>query len=131
MEPFWKAAALILLTVILGVTIGKSEKDIAVVLTMAACCAVVTVAVRYLSEVIGFLWELGSSVSGQTPLLDILLRISGTALATEITGMICCDAGSHSLGKVMQILGNTVMIFLALPVFDAFFTMIRNILGMI
>ena len=28
MEAFWKAAAIILVTIILGATIGKTEKDI-------------------------------------------------------------------------------------------------------
>lgn len=131
MEPFWKTAALLLMTVILGVTLGKAEKDIAIVLTIAACCAVLTVVFQYLSEIVAFLWEFGNSVPLQSPIMNVLLKITGIRLVSEITGMICTDAGCHSLGKVMQILGNTVMIFLSLPIYESFLTMIRNIMGML
>ena len=131
MEAFWKAVAVMILTVILGVTLGKTEKDIAVVLTVAACCAVMIVAMQYLSDVVAFLWELGNSANDQNPFLGTLLKISGVALATELTGMISADAGNNSLGKAMQILGNAVILFLSLPLFQSFFSILQEILGIV
>lgn len=129
MEAFWKAVAVMILTVILGVTLGKTEKDIAAALTVAACCAVMTVAIRYLSDVIAFLWELVGVTDGQNPFLGTLLKIAGVALVTELTGMISADAGNNSLGKAMQILGNAVILFLSLPMFRSFFSVLQEILG--
>jgi len=131
MEAFWKAAAVMILTVILGVTIGKAEKDISIVLTVAACCIVVMVAMQYLSEVVGFLWALGNSSDYQNPFMGTLLKISGVALMTELTGLISSDAGNNSLGKAMQILGNAVILFLSLPLFEAFFSIIQEIMGIV
>ena len=37
MSLFWKAAAAVLLAVVLGLSLGK-QKDIGVLLTMAVCC---------------------------------------------------------------------------------------------
>jgi len=129
MEAFWKAAAVVILTVILGVTIGKTEKDITMLLTVAACCMVMVVAMQYLSEIVGFLWELGNHSWYQNPFLGTLLRISGVALITELTGLISNDAGNNALGKAIQILGNVVMLFLALPLFEAFLSIIQEIMG--
>ena len=131
MEGYWKAAAVIILTLILGTTVGKTEKDIALVLTVTACCAVVMVAMQYLSEVIGFLWKLGSITGYQNSLMDTLLRITGVALMTELTGLLSSDAGNSSLGKAMQILGTSAILFLSLPLLEAFLSIIQELMGMI
>lgn len=131
MEAFWKAAAILILTVIFGAAIGKTEKDISVVLSVAACCIVMMVALQYLSDVVAFLWELGNSGAEGNPFLSILLKISGVALVTELSSLLSADAGNSSLGKAMQILGNAVILFLSLPIFEAFLSMIQEILGCI
>ena len=128
MEAFWKAAAVLILTVILGVAIEKTEKDIAVVLSIAACCAVMTVAMHYLSDVVAFLWQLGNSTDYRNPFMGTLLKISGIALMTELTGLISSDAGNSSLEKAIQILGNAAILFLSLPLFESFFTIIQEIM---
>lgn len=129
MEAFWKAVAVMILTVIFGVTLGKTEKDIAVVLTVVACCAILMAAMQYLSDVVVFLWELGNSSDHRNPFLGTLLKISGVALITEVTGMISIDAGNNSLGKAVQILGNAVILFLSLPMFQSFVSILQEILG--
>lgn len=129
MEAFWKAAAIIILTIILEVAIGKTEKDFSTVLTVAACCIVIMVAMQYLSEVVSFLRELTDRFDCADSLMNILLKVSAVALITELTCLISADAGNSSLGKVMHILGNAVILFLSLPLFDAFFQIIQEIMG--
>ena len=129
MEAFWKAAAVAVLTMILRVTLDKTAKDISVVLSIVACCAVIMVALNYLSEVIEFLWKIGNSSDYRNPFMNILLKISGAALATEVTGLICADAGNSSLSKALQILGSAAILFLSLPVFESFLSVIQEISG--
>ena len=52
MSLFWKAAAAVLLAVVLGLSLGK-QKDIGVLLTMAVCCMVTMIAISYLEPVLG------------------------------------------------------------------------------
>ena len=129
MEPFWKAAAVILLTVILSVTLGKTEKDIALVLSIAACCIILVIAFQYLTEVISFLWELGNSGDWGNSFIGSLLKIAGVALTMELTGLISTDAGNSALGKAMHILGNAVILYLSLPLFEHFLSIVQEIMG--
>lgn len=131
MEYFWKAVAVLILTVIIGAAIAKTEKDISIILTVAACCMTVMTALKYLSDVIVFLSELSKGMEGQGSAIRTLLKISGVALITEITVLISTDSGNASLGKAMQFLGNAVILSLSLPVFEAFITMIQEILGIL
>ena len=128
MEAYWKAAAIVILTIILGITLEKSQKDIAVALIITACCAVIMVALRYMSEVINFLWELAEATGNPNSFLNTLLKITGVALMTEFTGFISSDSGNSSLAKAMQFLGTSVILYLSIPIFEAFFSMIQEIL---
>ena len=129
MEGFWKAAAILILTVVLGSAIGKTEKDLTVVLSLSACCIILMVALQYLSDVLAFLWELGNRVSDRNPFTGILMRIAGVSLVTEVSSLLSSDTGNSSLGKAMQILGNSVILFLSLPILEAFLTVIQEIMG--
>lgn len=129
MENYWKACAIMILTVVLGAALGKTEKDLSVVLTLAACCIILMVTLEYLSDILVFLWELGSGIGDRKPFTGILLKIAGVALVTEVSSLISADAGNSSLGKAMQILGNSVILFLSLPILEGFLEIIREILG--
>jgi len=128
MTDFWKAAAIVLLAVILGATIEKTEKDIAVVLAAAVCCIVAGTALNYLSEVLIFLWKLNGSLGSKKTFLEPLLKIAGVSLLTELVSLISTDAGNASLGKAIGILGNAVILFLALPFFEAFYSIVQELL---
>lgn len=129
MDNFWKAAGLILLTVILGLAIGKTEKDLSVLLTMIVCCMVTAVAVSYLEPVFDLLWEINTIGDIQDGILRVLLKAVGIMVAVEMIGMICSDAGSGSLGKAVELLGSAVVLYLSIPVFKSLLTLIREILG--
>lgn len=129
MDGFWKAAAIALLTVILGLAVGKQERDISLLLTMTACCIAATIAVSYLKPVLELLWELENMAQLQSGILGILLKAVGIAFVAELAGMICQDAGNASLGKTLQILGSAVILYLSIPVFNTLLTLIREILG--
>jgi len=129
MTEFWKAAGLILLTVVLGTTISKTEKDIFLVLNMMACCAIVMTALKYLSPTVDLLWSLGSHTDSDSSFIGTLLKIIAVSLITELTTMISADAGNNSLGKAMQLLGNSTILYLATPLFETFLTLIQEILN--
>lgn len=129
MDAFWKAAAVTLLAVILGLTVGKQEKDISVLLVMAVCCIVGTITISYLKPVMDLLWELEAIGNLQNGIFTILLKVVGISLIAEMTGMICSDAGNSSLGKSMQMLSLAVVLYLSVPVFKSLLTIIREILG--
>lgn len=129
MDGFWKAAAAILLTVILALAVGRQEKDLSVLMSMAVCCLAGVIAISYLEPVMDLMWELGElgEVSGGT--LEILMKAVGIALVSEIAGMLCTDAGSGSLGKMLQMVGSAAILYLSIPLFRSLLTLIHEILG--
>ena len=129
MVLFWKAAAGVLITVILCLMLSKQEKDLSMILTMTACCMVCALALTYLEPVLEFLQELESLGDLNGDMLGILLKSAGIGLVAELAAMICTDSGNASLAKTVQLLGSTVILCLSLPIFRSLLEMIRKILG--
>ena len=129
MDTFWKAAAAVLLAVVLVPTVAKTEKDISMLLTMAVCCLVAAAAFSYLEPVLYLLWELKTLGDLSGEMLGILMKAVGIGLVAEIAGMICADAGNGSLGKTLQILASAAILYLSIPLFQAFLTLVQEILG--
>ena len=128
---FWKATAIVILSVILGAAIGRTEKDIAVVLTTVSCCGIACLAIEPLSEVIAFILNFRIISEYQSPFAGVILKIIGVAVITEITALISVDAGCSSLEKAMQFLGSATILSLSLPLFESFLDIIQEILNVV
>lgn len=129
MTLFWKALGLAMMALVLALVVGKREKDFALLVTLAACCALVGAAAEYLGPVLDFFRELEQTAQLPPDMLGLLLKALGIGLVAEIGGTVCADAGNGSLAKQLQILGNAAIIYLSLPIFSSLLTLIREILG--
>lgn len=129
MELFWKAAAAALLTAILGVALGKQDKQMSLLLSLAGCILIAGLGEVYLEPVVGFLEELVKLGDLRGDMLGILLKAVGIGLICEITAVVCHDSGNDSLGKLLQIIGSAAILWLSIPVFRALLELIQSILG--
>lgn len=126
---FWKTTAGILVTVVLVLAVGKQEKDIALMLSMAACIMVGIAAFAVLEPVLDFLYRLAELGSYQRDVLGILMKITGIGMVSELAQMICKDSGNTALAQGMQLLGTAMILLLSLPVLESFLDLLQQILG--
>ena len=129
MELFLKITAGVLLSVVLILTVGKWEKDIAAVLGIAICSITAVAAMTVLQPVVDFLYELEISADLQGYNLGTLMKMVGVGLIAELVTTICQDAGNSSLGKQVQLLASIVILKLSLPMLQTLMDLIENLLG--
>lgn len=129
MEPFFQAAALILLAVVLSLALGSKGKETGTLLTMAACAMVMILGISYLRPVIDFLRKLEALGDLNGEMTAILFKVVGIALISEIVGMVCSDSGNASLGKTLHTIATSVILWLSIPIFDALLDLVQRILG--
>ncbi len=129
MSEFLKIVSLVLLTVVLGLSVGKTEKDISAVLGMVSLCIAACAAVTVLEPVLDYLVELRRVFNLPDELVSTLLKAVGIALTAELSAAVCTDAGSASLGKILQILGGAVVLSLSIPMFRTLMTIIKEMTG--
>lgn len=129
MERYWLGAAAVLLTVILGLVLGKQGKEVGLLLTLAVCCMVGALAISYLTPVVDFVRHLQAVGQLDSDILEILLKVVGIGLVAEIAGLICSDAGNAALGKTLQMLSAAVILWLSIPLLQKLLELLQQILG--
>lgn len=128
MELFWKAAAGILMALIFVLTLGK-QQDMGTLLTIAVCCMTGIAAMQLLGPVLDFLYELQILTYMDGSVLKTLFQLVGIGLIAELVAMICSDAGCASLGKTLQVLASSVILYLSIPIFQSLIDLIQEIMG--
>lgn len=129
MTHYFQASGIIILTIILVLTLKSHCKEISTVLSITACCLTAIVALGYLQPVIDFLRHIEELSALNDDMVEILLKVTGIGIITEVTHLICKDAGNESMGKIMQLLGTTVILYLSLPMFYSLIELLQKILG--
>lgn len=128
MELFWKTSAGTLIALVLILSVGRQEKDIALVLAMTASAMAAVVAFSFLEPVLAFLFRLEQTGIHPPGILKTLLKTAGIGILTETVGMICQDSGQSSLARGMQLLGTAAILYLSLPVFEYFLELMESVL---
>lgn len=131
MEVFMKAVAGILIALILSFTLSGEGKHFALLLTVGVCACVGGIALSYMESSLTFIQQLQVRGDLNGDMLEILLKSVGIGLLSEITTLICTDAGNAALGKALQILSSAVILWLCIPMFRKLLELVEGILGKI
>ena len=98
-------------------------------LTIGVCCMVIIGVVSFLKPVLDLLHQLETLGNLNSQMVQILFKVVGISLISEIAAMICSDAGNASMGKALQMLGSAVILWLSIPVFQTLLELIQQIIG--
>lgn len=129
MDYFWKAAALTIVTILLGLTLEKQAKDYSVLLSIAACILIGGIALYYLDDILDLFRELERVGNISHDVLIVIVKAVAVGFVTEIASAVCSDAGNSALGKTLQMAGNAAILYLSIPIFQSMVTLIQEILG--
>ena len=129
MTLFLKTSGAVLVSLILVLTLKSHNKEIGTILAIAVCCLSAIAALSYLKPVLAFLQTLESLGKLDSAMVKTLLKVTGIGILTEIVTLVCKDSGNESMGKVLQLLGTTVILYLSLPLFNAMIELMQRILG--
>ena len=129
MENFVKAVAIVLIAMVLVLTLGRNGQDIGILLVIAVCCITGVTAMRLLTPLIDFLYDLQSLSCADHSIIKILFKLIGISFLSEIAAVVCADAGYGSLGKSIQLLASATILYLSIPVLQKFAELIQEIMG--
>ena len=129
MNVFIKAVAGVLIALILWISLGKQNKDFSVLLTLMVCAMVFMVAISFLRPLIQFIGTLQSVGGLDKDMVSVVMKAVGIGVIGEICTLICKDAGNESLGKSLQFLATTVVLWISIPVFEELLSLLDSILG--
>ena len=128
MDIIFKSSACAMIAVIIGLAINRQGKDYAILLTLVVCAMIAMLALRYLEPVLDLFDTLREIGGLNNELVQILLKVLGVSLISQISCMICNDAGNSALAKTLQILTAAVILWLSLPLYNGLLELIKEVL---
>ena len=129
MTLFLQVSGAVLMAVILVLAVKTHNKEIAAVVSIAVCCMGGLAALNYLQPVLTFLESLENLGGLNSTTVETLLKATGIGIITEISTLVCRDAGNESMGKALQLLGTAVILYLSIPLFYSLIELLQRILG--
>lgn len=129
MDVLIRACALVLIVSVLYQLVSGRNKEIATLLMVLGCAAVLAAAISYMEPVFTFIQRLQTLGNLNTEMLEILLKSVGIGLLAEISALVCKDMGNASLGKTLQTLSAVAILWLSLPMLSSLLELISRILG--
>ena len=129
MEIFWKSVGASLIALILCMILAKRSPDAATVLTLLVCCMLLGVAVRFLSPIVDYMHTLSSLGNIDRDNLEILMKATALGIISQISAMLCVDAGNSALGKGIEIMAVCAILWVSLPLLSELVELIRDVVG--
>lgn len=129
MQSFLQAAVLGVLAAVLATLLKRNSKDLALVLTIAACCIIGVLVVRTAEPIVDFLGRLQGMTGLDAELMVPMLKAVGIGLLTEIAAGVCADAGESAIGKLVELAGGLLALSVALPLLEAVLQMLKTMGG--
>ena len=118
------------MALILCLSLSGQNRDLGLLLALAASCMVVLGAIQQLSPVILFFRQLEEAGNLDPQLIGILLKAVGVGLIGELAAMICTDGGNAAMGKALRLLASGTILVLSLPLFQQLLDLVGDILVM-
>lgn len=129
MEIYFKITAGILMTMIMCLLLPKQKADVSVLLCLAVCGMALICAVTYLEPIVSLLNHIIALGNLPEDLIQILFKVVGVGMLSQIASVICIDAGNQSLAKVLELITTAVVLWLCIPLLEHLLAFIENVLG--
>lgn len=129
MNVFLRAIGGVLIALILWISLSKQNKDFSTLLSLVVCILIFVASATFLRPLMQFVKKIQQLGELDGDLVSVVLKSVGIGIISEICTLICKDAGNESLGKALQFLSTTVVLWISIPVFEKLLALLDNVLG--
>ncbi len=128
MELLIKAAALGVVSALVGLAIKKTNPEISLLLAMAASAAVLTLALTMLSELRETLRLVMDFTSLQRTLVMPVLKCVAVGVVARLCADLCKDAGQSGVASAVELCGAGAALCVSLPLVHTLLQMLGGLL---
>lgn len=128
-QTFLRAAVIGLIAVIFAALLKKNNRELAVLLSLAACALIAAALLTLAEPLVDFLARLRNLAGLDTEVMAPLLKTVGIGLLTQICASICSDAGESSIAGLIEVCGGLLALYVSLPLLEAVMDMVESMSG--
>ena len=125
-----KIAGICIICAILSSLISQTNKEISVMLSIAAVAICALVIIGSVSDVISGLNSIFKVIGIDTAYLSVSFKALGICYVCELSSSSCRDCGESALASIIDISGKVAISLLCLPLLEKLTDVVRTILEM-
>lgn len=114
MEIF-KVVGFAVISVCLVIVLKEQKKEMALILTIFSCLAIMLFAISKMIPIIDMLNDLISKAGINKDFLTIILKVTAIAYIVEFGKNICVDAGQSAIATKLEMAGKVIIVSLSIP----------------
>ena len=99
---------------------GLGRKDIAMIASAACGAVILGSLVQPVQEVLHTLQQAAAGSGLPQQAVQLMLKVAGMSLLTELAAQLCRDAGTGSLAQKIELAGKGMILCAAVPVMEEF-----------
>lgn len=111
-----KVAAIGVAAVLLAMPLKNGKAEYSMLLTMAACLLLFTIAVSKLSNLVELVHRLEDYMNEGSIYITILLKMLGITFVAEFASNLCQDAGYAAVAGQIEFMGKLLVLGISMPI---------------
>lgn len=123
-----KTAAVAVIGAVLGLVLKKNSPEISLLLAMAVSCAILSLAVVLLEDVLDFITNLTELTNISSASVSAVMKAVGIGIVSRLASDVCKDSGQSAAASSVELAGTVAALFVALPLMETVLEMIRSLL---
>lgn len=123
-----KVTALCLVGAVLAALLKKNSPELALLLALAACAAVLLALVRGVETVTAFVREVMQWGGVESALFEPLFKTVAIALISRTGADLCRDAGEGAMASLVETAGAFGAVVVSLPLFGAVWELLSGMI---
>lgn len=124
----FKLASAALAVCFLNLLIKEYKPEYALFLPLAAGTVILAAVMPQLTEIFSRISAFAARVGLEEKYISAVVKIIGTAFATQYIAEICRDAGERALAMKLEMGGKIIILTFAVPIAAAFFKALEGVL---
>ncbi len=128
MDVLLKASAVAVIGAVLGLVLKKNTPEISLLLAMGVSCAVLSLAVSLLGDVLDFITSLTDLTEMSSASISAVMKAVGIGIVTRLASDVCKDSGQSAAASSVELTGTVAALFVALPLMETVLEMIISLL---
>ena len=129
MGTFLQVLAVSIVAVAAILFLKKYNGDFALLLALACICGLCVFALAMAQPVLDMLERLKTLSGINTAVIAPVFKTAAIGILTNIAVSVCADSGESGIGKMVELCGTMMALYLSMPLISAVLDLLDSLLG--
>lgn len=129
MDGYLQVVGLVVMSVVLSLILKQFHPAFSLVLCLVTMVGLCIYGFTTLKTVMSTLESLEALTGLNNDILSPVLKTALVGILTNMTSAVCNDSGQSGTGKMVEVCGSALAIYLSLPLISAVLDMLTEMLG--